>query len=120
MQRNGRLLRVNTRTGILVIGHSSMSSGDRALQVDQGAASDRGEVIAEQILLAGVVTVRIRRVIVPEPAAYAAGYVGDEGPFGTSGDVGPGVTEGTVSVTASDVPVMSLGHVISPRADAYI
>jgi hypothetical protein len=73
-------------------------------------------VIAEQLLLAGVVTVRIRRVIVSEPAAYTAGYVGDEGPLGASGDVGPGVTKGTVAVAASDVSVMSVGHVMSPRA----
>lgn len=59
-------------------------------------------------------------MIFSEPAAFAAGYVGDEGPFGASDDVGPGVTEGTVAVAASNVPVMNVGHVISPRADAYM
>jgi hypothetical protein len=52
------------------------------------------------------------------PAAPAAGYVGDEGPFGAARDVGPGVAKGTVSVATSDVAVVDLGHVLKPRAAA--
>jgi hypothetical protein len=56
-------------------------------------------------------------VVVSVPTAGAAGDVGDEGPFGAARDVGPGVAEGTISVAASDVAVMNVGHVINPGAD---
>lgn len=55
-------------------------------------------------------------MVISMPAAPAAGYVGDKGPFGAPRDVGPGVAEGTVSVAASDVTVVDVGHVINPRA----
>lgn len=90
-----------------------MPSGDRAVQVNHGAAGEGGEVVADQVMLADAVAVRIRGVVLSEPAASAAGYVGDECSFGASGDVGPFVTEGTVSITACDVPRVGVGHVLS-------
>jgi hypothetical protein len=55
---------------------------------------------------------------VSKPAASAAGYVGEEGSFGASCDVGPGIAQGAVSVAASDVAAVGVRHVISPDADA--
>jgi hypothetical protein len=90
-----------------------MPSGDRAVQVSHGGAGEGGEVAADQVMLADAVAVRIWGVVLSEPAASAAGYIGDERSFGASGDVGPFVTEGTVSVTACDVPMVGVGHVLS-------
>lgn len=83
-----------------------------------GAADDSEKMVADQLSLAGVVAVRVGRVAISEPAAPAAGYVGDEGSFGASRDVGPGIAQGTVSVAASDVPMVDVCGVIKPRADA--
>jgi hypothetical protein len=77
-----------------------------------GAGIDN-KVGCDQFALAGVVTVRVGRVTIAAPATPAAGYVGNEGPFGASPDVGPGVAEGTVSVATGDIAVMGVGHVIS-------
>lgn len=79
---------------------------------------DRGQMVADQLALAGVVAVGVGWVVVSEPAALAAGCVGDEGSFRASCDVGPGIAEGAVSVAASDVAVVDVDHVISPCADA--
>lgn len=73
---------------------------------------------ADQLILAGVVAIGVGWLGIAKPAASAAGYVGEEGSFGASCDVGPSVTQGAVSVAASDVAAVGVRHVISPDADA--
>jgi hypothetical protein len=90
-----------------------MPSSDRAVQVSHGGAGEGGKVVADQVMLADAVAVWIWGMVLSEPAASAAGYIGDERSFGASGDVGPFVTEGTVPVTACDVPMVGVGHVLS-------
>lgn len=80
-----------------------------------GFAGKWGEVVADQFVLADVITVRVYWVIVSEPAAATAGHVGDEGQFGASSYVGPAVAESTVSIATSDVPVVNFGHLINSR-----
>ncbi|PZS12098.1 MAG: hypothetical protein DLM60_23165 [Pseudonocardiales bacterium] len=69
-------------------------------------------------MLTGVVAVGVGWVGVPEPAASAAGQVGDEGSFGASCDVGPDVAHGSISIPAGDVAAVDVRNAISPHADA--
>jgi hypothetical protein len=78
----------------------------------------RAQVVADQLALAGVVAGGAGRVANSEPSAPATGYIPDESSVSASRDVSPRVTEGAISVTASDVTAVSIGPVISPRADA--
>ena len=77
-----------------------------------------GDVIIDQLVLASVIAVGVRRLVVSEPAAPAAGDVGDKRSFSAACDVSPGVAEGAVSVAPSDIAMVSAGH-NQPPADAY-
>ena len=54
-----------------------------------------------------------KQVAPSKPAASATGYGGEKSSFGASRDVSPVVAEGAVSVAASDIPVVDVGHVLS-------